>query len=99
MGFTGYTILYIIRGGILIEKIIRFKRNWEESYIRINVCEGEVVEIDTPLAMFEKRFKELLDIPQVRWKLKDNGDRIVKDAVMEAFEKTINEMKEETKRV
>ena len=82
-----------------MEKIIRFKRNWEESYIRINVCEGEVVEIDTPLAMFEKRFKELLDIPQVRWRSKKNGDKIVKDAVMEVFEKTINEMKEETKRV
>jgi hypothetical protein len=82
-----------------MEKIIRFKRNWEESFIRVNICEGAVAEIDTPLAMFEKRFKELLDIPQVRWKLKKNGDKLVKNAVMEAFEATINEMKEETRRV
>jgi hypothetical protein len=49
--------------------------------------------------MFEKRFKELLEVPQVRWKLKKNGDKIVKDAVMEAFRATISEMKEETRRV
>ena len=82
-----------------MEKIIRFKRNWEESYIRVNVCEGSVVEIDTPLTMFEKRFRELLEIPNVRWKSKEEGDFIINNAVMSAFEQTLKEMKEETKRV
>jgi len=82
-----------------MEKIIRFKRNWEEGFIRISICEGDKVEIDTALYLFEKRFRELMEIPQVRWKLKKNGDKLVKNAVMEAFEKTISEMKEETRRV
>ena len=82
-----------------MEKVIRFKRNWEESYIRINVCEGKVVEIDTPLAMFEKRFMELIETPNIRWKTKKTALPLIRESVIKAFEDTINEMKEETKRV
>ena len=82
-----------------MEKIIRFKRNWEDTFIRINVCEGSVVEIDTPLVMFEKRFNELFEIPNVRWKSREKGDGLIREAVLSAFEQTLKEMKEETKRV
>lgn len=82
-----------------MEKIIRFKRNWEESFIRINICEGKVVEIDTPLAMFEKRLREVIEVPNVRWKSSKKSDKIIRDAMIDAFEKTLNEMKGETKRV
>ena len=42
---------------------------------------------------------ELLEIPNVRWMSKDRGDKLISSSVMEAFEKTLKEMKEETKRV
>lgn len=82
-----------------MEKIIRFKKNWEESFIRVNIVDGSVIELDTPLYMFIKRFKELLEIPNVRWKSSDKADEIIRSAVFEAFDNTLREMKEETKRV
>jgi hypothetical protein len=82
-----------------MEKIIRFKKNWEESYIRVNMIDGSVIELDTPLYTFIKRFKELLKVPNVRWKTSKKADEAIRTAVLDAFDKTINEMKEETKRV
>lgn len=82
-----------------MEKIIRFKRNWEESYIRVNVCEGSVVEIDTPLAMFEKRFLELVEVPNITFKTTKSAEPLIREAVIKAFRDTVSEMKEETKRV
>ena len=82
-----------------MEKIIRFKKNWEESYIRINMVDGEFIEIDTPLAMFTKRFRELLDIPVSRFKSTETIKREVEEAIVRAFETTIYELKAETKRI
>lgn len=82
-----------------MEKIIRFKKNWEESFIRINMVDGCMVEIDTPLYSFEKRFKELLSLPSVWWRRKKTADKMIREAVFDAFETTIKEMKEETKKI
>ena len=82
-----------------MEKIIRFKRNWEEGFIRISICEGDKVEIDSPLYLFEKRFKEKMEIPNIRFKSTENGKKMVLEAMISAFEATISELKEETKRV
>jgi hypothetical protein len=82
-----------------MEKIIRFKRNWEESFIRVCVIEGCVVEIDTPLYLFYKRFSELVEIPSIRWNLPGTAKKKVEKAIREAFDKTLKELTEETIRV
>lgn len=82
-----------------MEKIIRFKRNWEEGFIRISICEGDKVEIDAPLYLFEKRFQELMEMPNIRFKTTEKGKKIVMQCMISAFEATISELKEETKRV
>lgn len=82
-----------------MEKIIRFKRNWEEGFIRINICEGDVVEIDTPLYLFEKRFKDLVEVPNTRFRGNKTANKLVIEAMINAFEQTISELKEETVRV
>jgi hypothetical protein len=82
-----------------MEKIVRFKRNWEESFIRVCVCEGDRVEIDAPLYLFQKRLGELLEIPGVRFKSKASIRKLMLQAVKDAFDKAASELKEETKRV
>jgi len=82
-----------------MEKVIRFKKNWEEGFIRINMIDGAKIEIDTPLYLFQKRFQELIEVPNIRFKSRKLARKIVLEAVMEAFELTVKEMKEETKRV
>lgn len=99
MGFKGYPVIYFFCGDVLMEKIIRFKKNWEESFIRINMIDGTMIELDTPIYMFRKRFLEILEVPNVRWKSSNKADKLIKEAVLTAFEKTINEMKAETKRI
>ena len=79
-----------------MEKIVRFKRNWEESFIRISIVEGVNVEIDTPLYLFQKRFLELVEVPNVRWNLSGTAKKKIAEAVTRAFEDTIKELKEET---
>ncbi len=99
MGVKGYIVIYLICRGVLMEKIIRFKRNWEESYIRICVIEGLRVEIDTPMYLFLKRFLELVEIPLWKFIFSFGRGKVVKDAVGDAFEKTVKELKDETIRV
>jgi len=82
-----------------MEKIIRFKRNWEESYIRVCVIEGAKVEIDTPMYLFLKRFLELVEIPWWKFILSFGRRRVVRDAIGDAFERTVKELKDETVRV
>jgi hypothetical protein len=82
-----------------MEKIVRFKRNWEEGFIRVCVCEGDRVEIDAPLYLFQKRLGELLEIPNIRFKSKAATRKLVLQAVKDAFDRAASELKEETKRV
>lgn len=79
-----------------MEKIIRFKRNWEESFIRVCVVEGAKVEIDTPLYLFVKRFAELVDVPVWKFIFSMGRKEVVKTAVQGAFDRTVKELKDET---
>ena len=79
-----------------MEKIIRFKRNWEESFIRVCVIEGAKVEIDTPLYLFVKRFVELVDVPVWKFIFSMDRNEVVKTAVQDAFDRTVKELKDET---
>lgn len=79
-----------------MEKIIRFKRNWEESFIRVCIVEGAAVEIDTPIYLFLKRFMEVVEIPSVRWNLPGTAKRKVGEAIKAAFDQTVKELKDET---
>ena len=79
-----------------MEKIIRFKRNWEESFIRVCVVEGAKVEIDTPLYLFVKRFVELVDVPVWKFIFSMDRNEVVKTAVQDAFDRTVKELKDET---
>jgi hypothetical protein len=82
-----------------MERIIRFKRNWEEGFIRVCVVEGDKVEIDAPLSVFRKRWLDLIELPFLMFCGRKQARRLVKQATEEAFEKAIYELKEETKRV
>jgi hypothetical protein len=79
-----------------MEKIVRFKRNWEESFIRVCVCEGDRVEIDAPLYLFQKRLGELLEVPNIRFKSKAKMRELLVNAFKDAFDKTAKELKDET---
>lgn len=79
-----------------MEKIVRFKRNWEESFIRVCVVEGSVVEIDTPQYMFIKRFMELVEVPNIRWNLPKTAKKKIGSAIKTAFDQTVKELKDET---
>lgn len=82
-----------------MEKIVRFKRNWEEGFIRICIVEGDKVEIDVPLYLFQKRFMELVELPNLMLKTKGRAKELVSQAVQDAFDTAINELKDETVRV
>lgn len=77
-----------------MERIVRFKRNWEESFIRICIIDNSVVEIDVPLSIFVKRFFELIEIP--RFIFPWMGKKKIMETVSVAFDKTVKELKEET---
>lgn len=79
-----------------MEKIIRFKRNWEESFIRVCVIEGAKVEIDTPIYLFVKRFVELIDLPLMKLIFSLNRKEVVQKVVQDAFDMTVKELKDET---
>ena len=79
-----------------MEKIIRFKRNWEESFIRVCVIEGAKVEIDTPVYLFVKRFVELIDLPLMKFIFSWDRKGVVKTAIQDAFDMTVKELKDET---
>lgn len=77
-----------------MEKIVRFKRNWEESFIRICIIDNSVVEIDVPLNTFVKRFLKLIEMPN--WIFPWTAKRNIIEVINVAFDKTVTELKEET---
>jgi hypothetical protein len=81
-----------------MERIIQFKKYWPETYIRVAMIDGVLVEIDVPVAHFITRFTDIVreTMPDLRFRFTNGVKDDVVRAVGEAFEKTVSELKHET---
>jgi hypothetical protein len=85
-----------------MSELLIIKRNWDSVIIRVQVKEGDSVEIDVPIDSFEKKLvdKVVELLPSLSMSFAKNTiEKTVGETVRKAFVEITQDLKNETIRV